>query len=230
MLTVVCGLIDGTCLLALGGVFAQLMTGNLLFLGLSIGAGGEVSGSRIVAYLGAIIPFCIGAVIAGQMMHRLAGPVARRRGLITEWALVILGTILAFVMIPTVTGTSPIAALSGDESVAASHETQNLIVVAVLALAMGLHGALLKVHGVKDIATNVMTMTLTTIFSEGPLAGDKSGAWKRKVLSVVIFVASAALAAWLIRFGVAAPLIAACVVFTLALVPLLSESPTQESS
>ena len=39
LITGVCGLVDDACFLSLGGVFAEIMTGNLLFLCFSVGSG-----------------------------------------------------------------------------------------------------------------------------------------------------------------------------------------------
>ena len=39
MISSTCGLVDAVCFLALGGVFAEMMTGNLLLMALSIGTG-----------------------------------------------------------------------------------------------------------------------------------------------------------------------------------------------
>lgn len=225
LLTVVCGLIDGTCLLALGGVFAQLMTGNLLFLGLSIGSAGAASPERIVAYLLVIIPFCIGAVIAGRLVRRLSADRSRRTGYLIEWVLVLLGALVALILAPNYSS-DPLAVLRGVEG-AQGHMVDNLIIVAILALAMGIHAALTKQHGLPNIATNVMTMTLTTTFSDGPLAGSRSSGWQRRALSIVIFVASAALAAVLIRFGVAVPLLVAAGLFGVALFSLIPGPETE---
>jgi len=32
MITVICGLVDAVCFIGLGGVFAEMMTGNLLLM------------------------------------------------------------------------------------------------------------------------------------------------------------------------------------------------------
>src|SRR2546423_15646365 len=39
LITGVCGLVDAACFLAMGGVFAEIITGNLLFLCFFIGTG-----------------------------------------------------------------------------------------------------------------------------------------------------------------------------------------------
>jgi len=64
LLSLICGLIDATCLLALGGVFAELMTGNVLLLALGLGSQ-LITVTWAVSLIGAIIPFVIGAFAAG---------------------------------------------------------------------------------------------------------------------------------------------------------------------
>ncbi len=83
----------------------------------------------------------------------------------------------------------------------------------------------MRKHGVPDIATNVPTLTLAGLVSESRWAGGPSPHWQRRVLSITLFVGSAACGAWLLRFGVAAPLLAASAIFTLALWPLMHGRP-----
>jgi hypothetical protein len=39
MITAICGLVDAVCFIGLGGVFAEMMTGNLLLMAFLIGTG-----------------------------------------------------------------------------------------------------------------------------------------------------------------------------------------------
>jgi uncharacterized membrane protein YoaK (UPF0700 family) len=98
---------------------------------------------------------------------------------------------------------------------------QRPLIVALLAFAMGIHNALMRRHGVPDIATNVLTLTLTGLVSESRWGGGQSLHWQRRMLSIALFVLGAATGAWLLRYGVAAPLVAASLIFTLALWPLM---------
>jgi uncharacterized membrane protein YoaK (UPF0700 family) len=223
MLTAVCGLIDACCFLALGGVFAELMTGNLLLLAVSLGSGIAV-GQRLVAYLGAILPFCLGAFVAGVVTLRSKSWGARAIGYPTEWAFIVVATIIAVLTTSQVSGSAAEQAILGGDD--ADREgtplTARLVIVGLLAFAMGIHNALMRKHGVPDLATNVLTLTLTGFVAETSLSGaPASPRWKRRIGSILIFVVGAAAGAWLLRFHVAAPLIAASVLFTFALWPLV---------
>ena len=95
------------------------------------------------------------------------------------------------------------------------------MVVAMLALAMGIQNAMVRVHGVPDIATNVMTVTFTGIFANSTPAGGTNRNWRRRVTSVGLFMAGAALGGLLLQFGTVWPLVLTSVVFSLAMIPLM---------
>lgn len=216
-LSVICGFVDAACFLGLGGVFAELMTGNLLLLALALGSGHPFSAHALACLL-AIIPFCLGALAAGAWAngrHPLGG---RLIGYPVEYAAVLLATLLALLLDPRRVG--PLASDLGDGGGALAW--QRPAIVALLAFAMGIHNAMMRRHGVPDVATNVLTLTLAGLMAESRWAGGHSPHWQRRALSIALFVASAAAGAWLLRFGVAAPLVAASLVFTLALWPLVN--------
>jgi hypothetical protein len=52
---------------------------------------------------------------------------------------------------------------------------------------------MVRAHGVPDLATNVMTVTFTGIFADCSPAGGTNTNWRRRVASVGLFSASAAL-------------------------------------
>lgn len=187
-LTAICGLVDVACFLALGGVFAELMTGNLLLLAIAL-ATGNVFSPHVIACVCAIIPFCFGALLAGAWTNGRHPLGARVIGYPVEWASVVLATILCVVLKP-----QPIGALADDFNVfeGGFPQPQRLLIVGLLAFAMGIHNALMRKHGVPDVATNVLTLTLTGLFSDSGAAGGKSPHWQRRLLSIVIFVVSAA--------------------------------------
>jgi uncharacterized membrane protein YoaK (UPF0700 family) len=216
-LSAICGLVDAACFLALGGVFAELMTGNLLLIALAL-AGGNICGPHALACLFAIIPFCLGALTAGAWANDRHPLGARLIGYPAEYAAVVLATILALVLDPQRAG--PTAGYIGGSGGAL--DWQRSLIVALLAFAMGIHNALMRKHGVPDIATNVLTLTLAGLMAESRLAGGQSPHWQRRLLSIALFVGSAAAGASLLRFGVAAPLIVASLIFTLALWPLMN--------
>ena len=144
--------------------------------------------------------------------HRLG---VRIIGYPVEFGAVVLATILAVVFNP------PALVLPGQFQSVDGQALQRAVIVGLLAFAMGIHNALMRKRGVPDIATNVMTLTLTGLVSESKLAGGPSTHWKRRLGSIVIFVCGAIAGAWLLQFHVAAPLIAASVIFAFALWPLM---------
>jgi uncharacterized membrane protein YoaK (UPF0700 family) len=63
LITGVCGLVDAACFLSMGHVFAEIMTGNMLFLCFVIGTGQSIFGD--VKYLLVIAAFLLGALAGG---------------------------------------------------------------------------------------------------------------------------------------------------------------------
>jgi uncharacterized membrane protein YoaK (UPF0700 family) len=202
MISATCGLVDAVCFLALGGVFAEMMTGNLLLMALSIGTGSALGQSA--RYIPAIMAFSLGALIGGLLLRRPSQKLQERRiGFAIEWIIIVAATALTWVAEP-------------DAYNLAGH-----VVVAMLALAMGLQNAMVRVHGVPDLATNVMTVTFTGIIADSTPAGGTNPNWRRRVTSVGLFMASAALGGLLLQFATAWPLVLTSVVFGLAIIPLM---------
>jgi uncharacterized membrane protein YoaK (UPF0700 family) len=220
MITATCGLVDAVCFLALGGVFAEMMTGNLLLMALSIGTGSALGQSA--RYIPAIVAFSLGALIGGRLLHGpqklqerlgaliggrlLRGPQKlqeRRIGFAVEWVIIVAATALTW-------GSDPDA-----------HNLAGHVVVAMLALAMGIQNAMVRVHGVPDIATNVMTVIFTSIIADSTPAGGTNRNWRRRLTSVGLFMASAALGGLLLQFGTVWALVLTSVVFSLAMIPLM---------
>lgn len=207
LLTAICGIVDAVCFLALGGVFAEIMTGNLMFAAFALGEGRFAM--DFVQFAIPLACFTVGAVVGGYVLRnkRFAGH--RRTGFVVAAALVTVAALLAVVWEPS--GTSNTAR----------------VVVGVLALAMGLQNALVLVHGVPDVATNVMTLTLVRVLSNWSILGGDNARWNYRVGSITVFVAGAATGAFLVRFGAAAGLVAAAVLYAVALVWLLKgKSPS----
>jgi len=201
LLTAICGIVDAVCFLALGGVFAEIMTGNLMFAAFALG-----EGRFAVDFVQFAIPltcFTIGAVVGGFLLRNPKLTGHRRTGFLVSAGLVVVAALLAVAWDPSGTSTSA------------------RIVVGVLALAMGLQNALVLVHGVPDIATNVMTLTLVRVLSNWSILGGDNVRWNYRVGSIAVFVTGAAVGAFLLRFGAAAGLVAAAVLYIVALVWLL---------
>ena len=201
LLTAICGIVDAVCFLALGGVFAEIMTGNLMFAAFALG-----QGRFAVDFVQFAIPlacFTAGAMVGGYVLRsaRFAGH--RRMGFVWTGGLVVVAAILALLWEPS--GTS----------------TDARIVVGVLAVAMGLQNALVLEHGVPDVATNVMTLTLVRVLSNWSLLGGDNARWNYRVGSIAVFVAGAAVGAFLVRFGAGVGLLAAAALYMVALVWLM---------
>jgi len=205
IITATCGLIDAVCFLALGGVFAEMMTGNLLLMALSLGTGNALGDTA--RYLPAMLAFMMGALLGGRLLRGSQKLQERRVGFAVEWLIVVVATGVAW---------------------RASLDAQNVaghVIVVMLAFAMGIQNAMVRAHGVPDLATNVMTVTFTAIIADSKPAGGDSRNWRRGGLSVGLFVTGAALGAFLLKFGVVWPLVATSALFTLAMVPLLWGKP-----
>lgn len=219
LLTATCGIVDAACFLALGGVFAEIMTGNLLLLAFSIGEGRFVEDWH--KFVSALIFFALGAIVGGRLLHtaRLSGRRLtrdRRHGFVLQGACMALATVLTFIWQPS------------GESINAR------IVVGILAFAMGVQNAMMRRHGVPDVATNVMTVTLTGLLADSRVAGGDGARWRRRAASLAIFLVGAAVGAGLVQFGAQWALLAATLVFAAALPWLLrgfheSEMPAQPS-
>ena len=194
-----CGLVDAACFLSLGQVFAEMMTGNLLLFCFLIGLGQSVFQHAI--YLVAVAAFTLGAITGGRIVRGAHGHT--RLGFVVEWLFLAGATILTLVL--------PIG----------SSEVARGAIICLLAAAMGLQNALLRRHGVPDLATNVMTLTLTALVADSAISGGKNERWLRRFSSIGVFMASAAGGAALTRLvGAWPPLLLALIFFTVALTGL----------
>jgi uncharacterized membrane protein YoaK (UPF0700 family) len=139
-LTFVTGMVDAISFLALGLVFAGMMTGNVLFLGFGI-AGSERT--SVVAPLVAIAGFLVGGLLGGALAGR--SPERPGRGLLAclalEVALLAAATVIAIA-----------AKVERDEGVA-------WVLIAILALAMGARVTAIRRIGVKELQTTVLQVT-----------------------------------------------------------------------
>jgi uncharacterized membrane protein YoaK (UPF0700 family) len=201
IITATCGLIDAVCFLALGGVFAEMMTGNLLLLSLSLGSGKLLG--EAARYISAILAFTVGAVLGGRLLRLPDKWKDRRIGFACQWLIVLGATIVTALTAPT----------AGND---AGH-----LVVDLLALAMGVQNAMVRAHGVPDLATNVMTLTYAALVSDSRLAGGSHPNWHRRITSVALFCLGAALGAFLLRLGPVYPLALSTLLLGIAQWPLL---------
>src|SRR5262249_27075199 len=140
-ITSVCGFVDAACFLSLGQVFAEMMTGNLLLFCFYVGTGQPLFEN--MGYLVALAVFSLGAITGGRINR---GPLGE-----TRFGFGLEGLFLLAAL-----------ALSIAIGAHADHWAQGSV-LALLAFAMGLQNALLRKHGVPDLATNVMTLTMAAL-------------------------------------------------------------------
>jgi uncharacterized membrane protein YoaK (UPF0700 family) len=175
MLTLVSGFVDAISYLGLGQVFTANMTGNVVVIGFALAGAPGFSIERSLASLAA---FLAGSVCAGraELRFRERFPSEWLRGaLAAEAALQALASVLAF-------------ALAAD-----------LLLIAVLAFAMGMRNATVRRLRVPDMTTTVLTQTLTGLASDSTLAGGDNPRAARRVASVAAMLLGAFVGAVLVR-------------------------------
>ncbi len=181
-LTVVTGLVDSFSYLVLGHVFVANMTGNVVFLAFAlVGA----PGFSIPASLAALVAFGVGAVIGG----RVSSTLARHRGRLLSTATMIQAFFIAVAVVLAVVSATPVTA----------GFRYGLIVV--LGLSMGIQNAAARKLAVPDLTTTVLTMTITGISADGPIAGRSGARAGRRGLSLVAMFLGAVVGALFIVHG-----------------------------
>jgi uncharacterized membrane protein YoaK (UPF0700 family) len=191
VLTLTTGVIDAACYLGLGRVFAANMTGNVVLLGFGIAGS---SGLPVVAPLVSLAAFLSGAVVGGRMGAALRPKEAHlSRAMTIEIGLTALATLIAIVF-----------------DITPDHFSGDLI-IGLLAFAMGVRNATVRRLKVSDLSTTVLTMTLTGLAADSPLAGnDGEGSWRRAG-AVVSMLVGAVAGALLVKADLALVLLAAAV-------------------
>jgi uncharacterized membrane protein YoaK (UPF0700 family) len=190
VLTFTTGVIDAVSYLGLGRVFTANMTGNIVFLGFGIAGQG---GLPVLAPLVSLGSFLVGAGGGGVLAHRMGDrhPQHIARALAIEVSLIAAAAVLAAAVEIRAN------AISGD------------IVIALLALAMGVRNATVRRVGVPDLTTTVLTMTLTALAAESPLAGGSGNGSVRRIAAVLAMFTGALAGALLLTISLPLPLIAA---------------------
>jgi uncharacterized membrane protein YoaK (UPF0700 family) len=196
-LTFTTGLVDAVSFLGLGHVFAANMTGNVVLLGFGIAGAG---GLPVVAPLISLAAFVVGGFAGGALAVRVGDRHAAWVGatLAIEVGLVAVSAIVAATvdLHPTT--------VAGD------------LVIALLALAMGVRNATVRKLAVPDLTTTVLTMTLTGLASELPAGSGTRTATARRVAAVVAMLVGAVVGALLVKSSLAVALFAAAAVAALA--------------
>ena len=83
-------------------------------------------------------------------------------------------------------------------------------------LAMGIRNAVVRKLAAPDLTTTVLTLTLTGVAADSPVAGGNGRRWLRRVASVGLMFAGAVAGAWLVARSVAHALAVAGVISALS--------------
>jgi uncharacterized membrane protein YoaK (UPF0700 family) len=189
LFTAVTGLIDAVSFIGLGRVFTANMTGNVVFLGFAVVGTPSLS---VVRSLAALAAFFLGALVGGRIASSLA-PISSHR-----WTTAAFGSEAILLLAATLAsiGYHPESA----------DLTRLYALIVLTALAMGVRNATVRKMGLPDLTTTVLTLTITGLAADSTLAGGSNPRWQRRVLSVVIMFAGAAVGALLLRQSLALPL------------------------
>ncbi len=184
VLTLTTGLVDAASYLGLGGVFTANMTGNIVLLGFGIAGG---TGLPVVGPLVSLGAFLVGAGTGGMLARMTAkrAPSDLARALAIEVSLLGLATAGALAL------DVPSNAVSADA------------LIALLALAMGVRNATVRRIGVPDLTTTVLTLTLTGLAAESPVAGGSGSGSIRRIAAVTAMLAGALAGALLLKTSLA---------------------------
>jgi uncharacterized membrane protein YoaK (UPF0700 family) len=211
VLTGVTGLVDTFTFLGLGHVFVANMTGNIIFLGLSLHPGAQV---EAVTPAVAIAGFVIGAILGGAAARLLFD--RPRRWLCTAFAIQagMLATVAALVA-------SDVLDLSGP---------WRPLTVGVLAFPPGLQAGTAHRLGMAGLTTTVLTMTLAGVTSDS-IFGWHAAKPGRRLGSIAAMLCGAVAGAVLLTVSVTLVLTVAAILVALVTLALaLALGPVKEPS
>ena len=204
LLTAVCGIVDATSFLALGMVFVEIMTGNLMFLAFGIGQGKAIE--SINTYAVPLVSFTLGALAGGAVLSGKWVRSRQRFGYLVTASLVGIAFVLTMLWQPK------------------AGMIEASVVVGVLALAMGLQNALVLSHAMPDVATNVMTLTMVRLISNWSIVGGNNARWRYRAGSLFVFFLAAMLGAAALQVSTAFALGLGFLTYVIAL-PWLLRGP-----
>ncbi|MFZ3468640.1 YoaK family protein [Streptomyces sp. 4.24] len=189
VLTVVTGLIEAVSLLALGPVFTAMQTGNVLFLAFGVAHAGPVPALAPAVSLTA---FALGAV-CGARLEAFTEDRGRRwfvTGLSAEAVLLLSAAAAGWGVAPR------FGAPTG----------RQLVVSALLSLAMGMRNVTSLRVNLPGVPTTLVTRSMTAFLGGSAIGRDRAfgygtAAWRRPVLSVASMFAGGLAGALLVRTG-----------------------------
>ena len=205
-LTVVTGLVDSFSYLVLGHVFVANQTGNVVFFAFALAG---VSGFSATASVAAIGCFAVGALITGRLGRSLAG----RRELLLGVTAGIQAVIVAETVTMTALTSIPIPV------------GLRYALIAALSVTMGAQNATARKLAVPDLTTTVLTLTITGVAADGPLAGATGARVARRLTSVAAMFLGALVGAVLVRHvHIVYPLVIALVILAVVAVTAVASA------
>lgn len=198
LLACVCGLVDVTCFVGLHGVFSAMMTGNILMFAIALAEGHPIEMG--LKYIRALGGFTIGVIIAARVMKACGGGNRSRKAFWLVWLLIGVATALTVWRAPD------------------THPSLRDMLVNLLSMAMGSMATIVRIHGVQDLATSLLTGTYTSLIAESPVAASKSDRWVRRLASILLFIISGAVGGYLAKIDPAWSLGLAFIIMSLAMV------------
>ena len=190
LLTFTTGLVDAVSYLGLGRVFTANMTGNVVLLGFGLA---NIQGLPVLAPIISLAAFVFGAAAGGA----LAKAYPDRQPVHVAIALIIEASL-----------TAGCAIVAGIVAVQPGRVT-GYVLIAALALAMGVRNATVRRIGVADLTTTVLTMTLTALAADSRLFGGSGAGSPRRSSAVIAMLAGALIGALLLKTSLVAPLLGA---------------------
>ena len=211
VLTFVTGILDAVSFLALGQVFAAMQTGNVIFLGLGLG---DAPGAPVLAPLIALGAFLAGGLGAALARPSSPGPEGLRFALAVE-----VGLLGAAALLAALVEVEP-------------KQTAAYVLIAMLALAMGLRNTIARQLGDPNLATTVLNLTLTAFVSHTPTGFASQAEFAVRGAAIAAILAGAVCGALLLKASLALAIAAAgAIVLVLALsTGGLGRRPTWERS
>jgi uncharacterized membrane protein YoaK (UPF0700 family) len=192
VLTLTTGLVDAVSYLGLGHVFTANMTGNVVLLGFGLA---HTGGLPVLAPLVSLVAFLLGAGVGGRIAANLAERRRRHLGVALALEAVLLGISAILAAAITVT----IGSLAA------------YVVIALVAIAMGVRNATVRKLAVPDLTTTVLTLTITGLAADSRAAGGSSLRSSRRIAAVAALLLGALLGALLQQQSLALPLAVAAV-------------------
>jgi uncharacterized membrane protein YoaK (UPF0700 family) len=184
LLSATTGMLDAASILCLGKVFTANMTGNVVFLAF---AAAGAPGFSPLPYLTALGAFVVGATIAGRIW-RMPGPHMLRHWLIVA---AVIETVLLLL--------AGIAAI-GEQPMEGAFGWRMFAILALTAGAMGFRNAIVRQLKVPDLTTTVLTLTITGLASDSPLAAGSAPNLPARLGAVAMIFGGAAIGALLVLY------------------------------